>query len=97
GSGPFAAPTIHESLILLQIFMGVVAITTLVLVAVTTERERAKEAAPVCGPSAPGGVGGPAGAGRLPGEGHHSRRHHHFLPVGTFSGRPDRFGQSARV
>src|SRR5262245_58257536 len=45
GYGPFAAPTTHESLILLQIFTGVVAVTTLVLAAVTIERERAKEAA----------------------------------------------------
>src|SRR6516165_10438698 len=45
GHGPFAAPTTHESLILVQLFMGVVAVTTLVLGAVTIERERAKEAA----------------------------------------------------
>jgi PAS domain S-box-containing protein len=45
GSGPFAVPTTHESLVLLQVFMGVVAVTTLVLAAVTLERERAKEAA----------------------------------------------------
>src|SRR5262245_47393194 len=45
GYGPFAAPTTHESLILVQVFMGVVAVTTLVLGAVTIERERAKEAA----------------------------------------------------
>jgi PAS domain S-box-containing protein len=45
GSGPFAAPTMHESLILLQVFMSVVAVTTLVLAAVTLERERAKGAA----------------------------------------------------
>jgi PAS domain S-box-containing protein len=45
GFGPFAASTNHESLISLQMFMGVVASTTLVLAAVTTERERAKEAA----------------------------------------------------
>jgi PAS domain S-box-containing protein len=45
GHGPFAAATPHESLILLQIFMGVVAVSTLVLAAVTVERERAKEAA----------------------------------------------------
>jgi PAS domain S-box-containing protein len=45
GSGPFAAPTVHESLILLQVFMGVVAVTTLVLAAVTRERERAEAAA----------------------------------------------------
>src|SRR5262249_27105482 len=45
GYGPFAAPTTHESLIQVQVFMGVVAVTTLVLGAVTLERERAKEAA----------------------------------------------------
>jgi PAS domain-containing protein len=45
GYGPFAAPSTHESLILVQVFMGVVAVTTLVLGAVTIERERAKEAA----------------------------------------------------
>src|SRR5262249_28366543 len=39
------APTTHESLVLVQLFMGVVAVTTLVLGAVTIERERAKEAA----------------------------------------------------
>src|SRR5262249_9051547 len=41
--GPFHAPTIRESLILLQLFMGVVATTSLVLAAVTTERARAEE------------------------------------------------------
>ena len=45
GYGPFAGPTTHESLMLVQVFMGVVAITTLILGAVTIERERAKEAA----------------------------------------------------
>jgi PAS domain S-box-containing protein len=45
GYGPFAASTTHESLILVQLFMGVVAVTTLMLGAVTIERERAKEAA----------------------------------------------------
>src|SRR5262249_30186635 len=45
GYGPFAAPTTHESLILVQVFMGVVAVTALVLGAVTIERERAKAAA----------------------------------------------------
>jgi PAS domain S-box-containing protein len=45
GYGPFATPTTHESLILVQIFMGVVAVTALVLGAVTVEREQAKEAA----------------------------------------------------
>src|SRR5262249_47317668 len=38
GYGPFQGPTIHENLILLQLFMGVVATTTLVLAAVATER-----------------------------------------------------------
>jgi PAS domain S-box-containing protein len=40
GHGPFHAPTTHESLILLQLYMGVVATTGLVLAAVTTERAR---------------------------------------------------------
>src|SRR5262249_24032201 len=44
GYGPFAAPTTQESLILVQVFMGVVAVTTLILGAVTIEREQAKEA-----------------------------------------------------
>jgi PAS domain S-box-containing protein len=43
GLGPFHAPTIHESLILLQVFMAVVATTTLVLAAVATERAHAEE------------------------------------------------------
>src|SRR5262249_134652 len=38
--GPFVAPTTHESLILVQVFMGVVAVTTLVLGAVTIELQR---------------------------------------------------------
>jgi PAS domain S-box-containing protein len=45
GYGPFAAPTTHESLILVQVFMGVVSVTALILGAVTIEREQAKEAA----------------------------------------------------
>jgi PAS domain S-box-containing protein len=45
GYGPFAAPTTNESLILVQIFMGVVAVSAMLLGAVTIERERAKEAA----------------------------------------------------
>src|SRR5262249_55984893 len=45
GYGPFHAPTAHESLILVQLFMGVVAVTSLVLAAVMSERERAEEAA----------------------------------------------------
>jgi PAS domain S-box-containing protein len=44
GYGPYQAPTTHESLILLQLFMGVVATTTLVLAAVTAEGARAKGA-----------------------------------------------------
>jgi signal transduction histidine kinase/ActR/RegA family two-component response regulator len=39
GSGPFAKGSVHENLMLLQIFMGVVALTALVLAAVTTERK----------------------------------------------------------
>jgi PAS domain S-box-containing protein len=42
GYGPFHAPTTQESLILLQLFMGVVATTTLVLAAVTAERGQAE-------------------------------------------------------
>jgi PAS domain S-box-containing protein len=42
GYGPFHLPTTHESLILLQLYMGVVATTGLVLGAVTTERARAE-------------------------------------------------------
>src|SRR5262245_15429707 len=45
GHGPFAVPATDESLILVQLFMGVVAVTTLVLAAVMLERERAREAA----------------------------------------------------
>jgi serine phosphatase RsbU (regulator of sigma subunit) len=45
GHGPFAARTTNESLILLQIYMGAVAVTALVLGAVTIEREQAKESA----------------------------------------------------
>jgi PAS domain S-box-containing protein len=39
GWGPFAAKTIHESLVLLQMFMVVVSVTTLVLAAITAERK----------------------------------------------------------
>src|SRR5262249_47773299 len=45
GGGPVTPPTTHQSPVLLQIYMGVVAVTTLFLAAVTAERERAKEAA----------------------------------------------------
>jgi PAS domain S-box-containing protein len=44
GYGPFRSPTVHESLILLQVFMAVVAATTLVLAAVSTTRRRAETA-----------------------------------------------------
>ena len=40
GWGPFAAKTIHESLVLLQMFMVVVSVTTLVLAAITAERKK---------------------------------------------------------
>jgi PAS domain S-box-containing protein len=43
GYGPFHLPTTHESLILLQLYMGVVAATGLVLAAVTSERARAEK------------------------------------------------------
>jgi signal transduction histidine kinase/integral membrane sensor domain MASE1 len=39
GSGPFAGPQIHESLVLLQLFTGVAAATGLVLAAAIAERE----------------------------------------------------------
>jgi PAS domain S-box-containing protein len=45
GYGPFAATTTHQSLILVQVFMGVVSVTALILGAVTIEREQAKQAA----------------------------------------------------
>ena len=48
GIGPFAGPEVHESLILLQVFMGVLAGTGLVLAAAMTERrtgERRRAAA----------------------------------------------------
>jgi PAS domain S-box-containing protein len=41
GSGPFAVTTLNESLLLLQVFMGVLAMTTLALNAVLTERGHA--------------------------------------------------------
>ncbi|HEV3120372.1 MAG TPA: MASE1 domain-containing protein, partial [Isosphaeraceae bacterium] len=43
GLGPFAKESISESLILLQIFMAVVAVTSLLLSAAITERWRAEE------------------------------------------------------
>jgi integral membrane sensor domain MASE1 len=44
GVGPFAGPTLHESLFMLQAFMSVVAGTILVLAAVTAERRRVQAA-----------------------------------------------------
>lgn len=43
GWGPFAAKTIHESLVLLQMFMVVVSVTTLVLAAITAERKNTEK------------------------------------------------------
>jgi two-component system, NtrC family, sensor kinase len=40
GHGPFAGETLNEPLLLLQTFMGVVAVMTLILVGVLTERQR---------------------------------------------------------
>lgn len=44
GLGPFGQDSINESLILLQTFMGVVAITSLILAATTIERRKAAQA-----------------------------------------------------
>lgn len=43
GYGPFARATVNESLLLLQTFTGVVAVTFLVLAAVVAERKQAEE------------------------------------------------------
>ena len=43
GTGPFAQPTVPSSLLLLQVFMGVIAVTALVMAAVLNEREGAEE------------------------------------------------------
>jgi integral membrane sensor domain MASE1 len=43
GHGPFVRPTLNQSLILLQTFVGVVTVMTLALVAVLSERRLAKE------------------------------------------------------
>jgi integral membrane sensor domain MASE1 len=43
GHGPFVRPTLNQSLILLQTFVGVVTVMTLALVAVLAERQQAKE------------------------------------------------------
>ena len=44
GHGPFVQPTLNESLLLLQTFVGVLAVTTLALAGTLTERHRAEEA-----------------------------------------------------
>jgi PAS domain S-box-containing protein len=43
GKGPFAQPTVQGSLLLLQVFMGVIAVTALVMAAVLSERRGAEE------------------------------------------------------
>jgi len=45
GSGPFTFPTVHESLLMLQLFMAVVAATGLLLGAAITERDVARRRA----------------------------------------------------
>ena len=42
-TGPFASPDIHEGLVLLQIFMGVLASTELLLAAAMTERQTSQK------------------------------------------------------
>src|SRR5438093_9634204 len=52
GAGPFASPALHESLVLLQVFMGVLAGTGLFLAAAIAERktsERRRAAAHAVG------------------------------------------------
>jgi PAS domain S-box-containing protein len=44
GTGPFTQPTVQESLLLLQAFMGVIAVTALVMAAVLNERRAAEVA-----------------------------------------------------
>jgi integral membrane sensor domain MASE1 len=43
GHGPFVRPTLNQSLLLLQMFVGVLTVMTLALVAVLAERRQAKE------------------------------------------------------
>lgn len=43
GFGPFAQATSKESLVILQLFMGIMAVTTMALAAETSERKRAEE------------------------------------------------------
>jgi PAS domain S-box-containing protein len=45
GNGPFAQPTGQASLLLLQVFMGVIAVTALVMAAVLSERQTSQEQA----------------------------------------------------
>lgn len=42
-AGPFAQPTVESSLLFLQVFMGVISITVLVMAAVLTEREATED------------------------------------------------------
>jgi PAS domain S-box-containing protein len=44
GFGPFAGPTLHKSLFVLQVFMSVVTVTMLILAAVIAERQQAEAA-----------------------------------------------------
>jgi hypothetical protein len=44
GHGPFVQPTLNESLLLLQTFVGVIAVTTLALAGVLNERRVAENA-----------------------------------------------------
>jgi signal transduction histidine kinase len=44
GLGPFSLPSKNDNLVLLQTFLGVLALTSLVLAAATTERSRASQA-----------------------------------------------------
>jgi hypothetical protein len=44
GGGPFVRGTLHESLLLLQAFMSIVAVTILVLAAAISERTQANAA-----------------------------------------------------
>jgi PAS domain S-box-containing protein len=45
GLGPFAGPDVHHSLVLLQVFMGVLAVTALLLGAAVAERRTAERSA----------------------------------------------------
>lgn len=45
GTGPFAQPTVETSLLLLQVFMGVLSVTVLVIAAVLAQRQEAEDKA----------------------------------------------------